>query len=215
MSLWDVSVDRAVRIVMTLLVIGGIVAVVIHANRPAPGVEAFLAANPGWTLDHPENSPVRLNDASGRGEVLIAPDDIGPHRAERVDCAEVQAAFPSWFSLPDAPIGNCLRLHDTTPPTLVLNMRTTLTVHSIWDRGYQPTLDRLRLGHHGGRSGRFQEAEDTDKPGSEASGFVESGSLFYSVDPPPGSADRTVSIVAYARAGTTQLIFSFRTGSRP
>lgn len=209
------DLNRIVRLVMTLLAIAGGVGFIVYANRPDVGVEGFLKSNPGWTVDSPGNSPVRLDDASGRGDVLIAPDDVGPHRVERVDCAEVRAAFPSWFQLPDAPLGNCLRLHDITPPTLVLNMRTTLSASDIWDRGYQPTIERLKLGHYGGRSGRFQRPEDTDKPAGEATSFNESGSLHYVIEPRDGSGERTVSVGAYARAGNTNLIFTFRLGPRP
>ena len=208
------GLDRIVRLVMTLLVIAGVVGVVVYANRPDPEVDGFLDANPGWTLETPRHSPVRLDDASGRGEVLIVPDDVGPHRVERVDCAELRAAFPSWFQLPDAPLGNCLRLHDLAPPTLVLNMRSTLSATEIWDRGYQPTIDRLKLGYYGGRSGRFQRPEDSDKPASEATPFQESGSLHYVIDPREGSGERTVYLGAYSRAGTTTLVFTFRLGPR-
>ena len=207
------GVDRIVRLVLTLLVIAGVVGVVVYANRPDPGVEGFLKANPGWTLDTPRYSPVRLDDASGRGEVLIVPDDVGPHRVERIDCADVRPAFPSWFQLPDAPLGNCLRLHDLAPP--VLNMRSALSATEIWNRGYQPTIDRLKLDYYGGRAGRFQRPEDSDKPASEATPFQESGSLHYVIEPRAGSGERTVYLGAYSRAGTTTLVFTFRLGPRP
>lgn len=213
--IYTLDLDRMVRVAMVLLLIAAAIGAVVYANRPDPGVEGFRKVNPGWTLQTPANSAVRLDDTSGRGEVLIVPDDVGPHRVERVDCAEVRAAFPSWFQLPDAPVGNCLRLHDIAPPTLLLNMRTTLSATDIWDRGYQPTIERLKLGHYGGRSGRFQRPEDSDKPASEMASFQESGSLHYVIDPRDGSGERTVYVGAYARAGTTNLIFAFRLGSRP
>jgi len=207
-------VENLVRnVVIVGLIVAAIVGAYLHLTRAPGGAEQMQKANPGWTVTAMDGAPVIADDASGRGEVMLHPDDLGPHRIERVDCAEVRAAFPKWFMLPDAPAGNCLRLHDATPPTLVLNVRSPMRITQLWDRQYAPLLDRLKLVYGGGRSGRFASPEETDGPAGKDLA-PESGVLSYSIDPAAGSGERIVSLAAWGRAGTTRLVFTFRQAPR-
>ena len=193
--------------------VGAAVAIGIYSKRLKGGAAELQQANPGWVVKSPDYSPVFADDGTPAGEVRLRGDDVGPYRIERVDCAEVRAAFPAWFKLPDAPVGNCVRLYDLSPPTLVLNMTTPLTLTEIWDRQLGATADKLELPYSGGRSGRFPSGAETDKPAAQRP--EERGSLGYTVDAPPGSGERAVGIEGERRGGTTRLIFTFRLGQRP
>ena len=147
-------VDGLVRkLVIAALLVAAAVAGWLHLHREPTGTEQFAAANPGWTVTSASFQPVRADDASGRGEVMLRSDDLGPVRIRRVDCDEVRAAWPSWFVLPDVPLGNCARLDDAGQTSWVLNVRTPMPVTHVWDRHFGPLLDRSKLGYGGGRSG--------------------------------------------------------------
>lgn len=201
--------NLARRFVAFALLVAAIVGGYLYLTRDPGPVERLQRTNPGWTVATADGLPVRVDDASGRGEVLLSHDDLGPYRMERVDCDAVKKLFPEWFSLPDVPIGNCLRLHDGERQTWVLNVRTPLPVTQIWDRHYEPVLDRLKLPYSGGRSGRFPEGAETDLPAGQQPP-EEKGSGSYSVYARDGGAEWTVLIAFYRRAGTTELIFRFR-----
>ncbi|MEO5883333.1 MAG: hypothetical protein ABIQ06_13025 [Caldimonas sp.] len=191
------------------LVVGLVVGGWLYLSRDPGGAELLERANPGWTVVAVDGLPVRVDDASGRGDVMISADDLGPSRIQRVDCDEVRKVYPSWFALPDVPLGNCARLDDAEETRWVLNVRTPMPVTQIWDRHFAPLLDRLQLRHWGGRSGRFPEGVETDLPAGQAPP-EEHGAGVYIVDPRPGSAERQVAITFYRYAGTTELVFTFR-----
>ena len=204
------SIDRLVR----KLTIAGLVAAAAVAGwfwlNPEPtSSELFAAANPGWTVVSKSSRPVRVDDASGRGEVMLRNDDLGPARLRRVDCDEVRKAWPSWFVLPDVLLGNCARLDHAGETSWVLNVTTPMPVTQIWDRYYGPLLDKLQLGYYGGRSGRFPEGAETDVPAGQAPP-EESGAGGYMIDPRPGSGELQTAIAFWRYAGTTELVFTFR-----
>ena len=200
-------IDRLVRkLVIAGLVVGAAVAGWLHLNQEPTGSELFAEANPGWTVVARSGHPVRVDDASGRGDVLMRSDDLGAVRIRRVDCDEVKKAYPSWFVLPDVLPGNCARLDDAGETSWVLNVSTPMPVTQIWDRHYEPLLDRLQLGYNGGRSGRFPEGAETDLPAGQAP--LSSGG--YYIDAKPGSGERQTAIAFWRYAGTTELVFTFR-----
>jgi hypothetical protein len=202
--------EKAVRkLVIVALVVGAIVAGVLWLTREPSAVELLEQANPGWTVEAESGMPVRVDDASGRGEVMLGTDDLGSYRIRRVDCEEVRKVYPSWFALPDVPIGNCVRLGDDGETKWVLNVRTPMPVIEVWDRHFGPLLDRLQLPYWGGRSGRFPEGAETDLPAGQTPP-EERGAGGYIVDPRPGSGERQVAIAFYRYAGTTELVFTFR-----
>ena len=176
-----------------------VVGVVVYMTRPEWGVAELRKANPGWKVSG-GYSPIHLDDGTAVGEVLVGGDDAGPVRVERIDCEEVRKVFPTWFQLPDAPIGNCARLGNAAPHTLVLNLRTTIPARELWERLYEPTADRLKLGYSGGSSSR----------GASDSANRNASSMGYSIDPAPGSGDRHVAIEAHSYRGATTAIFTFR-----
>jgi len=202
------------RLVIAGLAVGAVVAGYLYLTREPSGAQLLERANPGWTVAAADGLPVRADDASGRGDVMLNADDIGPYRLGRVDCDEVRKVFPKWFVLPDTPVGNCARLDDAGRTTWVLNVRTPMRITQVWDRHYGPLLDRLQLGYSGGRSGRFPEGAETDLPAGQEPP-EERGAGGYSVHPRDGSGERIVHIAFYARAGTTELIFTFRPDPPP
>jgi hypothetical protein len=197
------------KLPIVALVAGAIVAGWLYVDREPSAVELLQQVNPGWTVVAADGRPVRVDDASGRGDVMISGDDLGPSRIRRVDCDEVKKLYPAWFALPDVPIGNCARLDGEDGTRWVLNVTTPMTVAEIWDRHFGPLLDRLQIGYGGGRSGRFPEGAETDLPAGQTPP-EERGAGGYIVDPRPGSGERPVAIAFYADAGTTELIFTFR-----
>ena len=202
--------ERLVRkLVIAGLFVGAMVAGWLYLDREPSAVELLGQANPGWTVVAADGRPVRVDDASGRGAVLVSGDDLGPSRLRRVDCAEVQKVYPAWFALPDVPIGNCARLDGDEGTRWVLNVSTPMPVAEIWDRHFGPLLDRLQLGYSGGRSGRFPEGAETDLPAGQTPP-QERGAGGYIVDPRPGSGERPVAIAFYADAGRTELVVTFR-----
>jgi hypothetical protein len=203
-------VDSLVRkLVIAALLAAAAVAGWLHLQREPTGTEQFATANPGWTVTSASSQPVRADDASGRGEVMLRSDDLGPVRIRRVDCEEVRAAWPGWFVLPDVPLGNCARLDDAGQTSWVLNVRTPMPVTHVWDRHFGPLLDRWKLGYGGGRSGRFPEGVETDLPAGQAPP-EERGAGGYLIDPRPGSGERQTAIAFWRYAGTTELVFTFR-----
>jgi hypothetical protein len=84
----------------------------------------------------------------------------------------------------------------------------------IWDRHYTPLLDRLKLDYGGGRSGVFPEGAETGLPAGQEPPD-ERGAGGYRIYPRQGSGERIVSIAFYCRAGTTDLIFTFRPPGPP
>ena len=183
----------------------------LYMSRPLGSVVELQQANPGWKVRGEGYSPIHFDDGSPAGEILIGGDDAGPYRLERIDCADVKKAFPAWFQLPDAPLGNCARLGNGAPYTLVLNMRTDIAAIELWERLYEPTADRLQLGYSGGSSSRRPKgtaASDTDAARYPSS-------IGFSIDPPPGSGDRKVAIHADSVHGSTRVIFTFRPYSPP
>jgi hypothetical protein len=191
------------------LVVGPIIAGLFWLTREPSGAELLEQANPGWTVVAESAMPVRVDDASGRGEVLLSTDHLGPYRIRRVDCEEVRKVYPGWFALPDVPIGNCIRVDDAGETSWVLNVRTPMPVTEVWDRHFAPLLDRLQLPYWGGRSGRFPEGAETDLPAGQTPP-EEHGTGGYRVDPRPGSGERQVAIALYRYAGTTELVVTFR-----
>ena len=203
-------IDRLVRkLVIAGLVVGAAFAGWLHLSQEPTGSELFAEANPGWTVLARSGYPVRVDDASGRGDVLLSSDDLGAVRIRRVDCDEVKKAYPSWFVLPDVLPGNCARLDNAGETSWVLNVSTPMPVTQIWDRHYEPLLDRLQLGYNGGRSGRFPEGAETDVPAGQAPP-EESGAGGYYIDPKIGSGERQTAIAFWRYAGTTELVFTFR-----
>ena len=202
------------KLVIAGLVVGAIVAGELWLTREPSAVELLLQANPGWTVVAASGMPVRVDDGSGRGEVMLNADDLGPALIRRVDCEEVRKVYPGWFALPDVPIGNCVRLDDVAETSWVLNVSTPMRVTEVWDRHFGPLLDRLQLGYAGGRSGRFPEGAETDLPAGQEPP-EERGAGGYIVDPRPGSGERPVSIAFYRYTGTTELVFTFRPPPSP
>jgi len=202
------------KLAIVAIGIGAIVAGVLWLTREPNGVALLEQANPGWTVVAESALPVRVDDASGGGEVMLSTDHLGPYRIRRVDCEEVRKVYPSWFALPDVPIGNCVRLDDGAETNWVLNVITPMPVTEVWDRHFAPLLDRLQLGYWGGRSGRFPEGAETDLPAGQTPP-EERGAGSYRVDPRPGSGERQVAIAFYRYAGTTELIFTFLPPSSP
>ena len=198
------------KLVIAGLVGGGVVAGGHHyLTREPSSAELFAQANPEWTVSAADGRPVHVDDASGRGDVMLRADDLGPYRIRRVDCDEVRQVYPTWFSLPDVPIGNCARLDDAEGTRWVLNVRTPMPVTQVWDRHYGPLLDRLQLGYAGGRSGRFPEGPETDLPEGQKPP-EERGAGGYLIDPREGSGERQVAIAFYRWSETTELVFTFR-----
>jgi hypothetical protein len=193
-----------------LLSAGAVVAVfagfVAYMTRLQGGAAELQEANPTWKVTSRGYTPIGLDDGSAAGELLIGGDDSGPFHVERIGCDEVRRVFPSWFELPDAPIGNCGRLGNAPPYTLVLNLRTTTPVPELWDRLYEPTVTRLKLDYGGGWSGPASGSANTGRRAS---------AMYYSVDPAASSGDRKVAIEARWVDGTTTAIFTFRPASSP
>lgn len=206
--------DLVRKLVVAGLVVGALVAGWMVLTREPTSSEMFEAANPGWTVVARSGRPVRVDDASGRGDVMLRSDDLGPARIRRVDCDEVRKVYPSWFALPDVLPGNCARLDDDGETSWVLNVSTPLPVTHIWDRHFGPLLDRQQLGYVGGRSGRFPEGAETDLPAGQAPP-EEHGAGGYLVDPKPGSGERETAIGFWRHAGTTELVFTFRPAPPP
>ena len=207
--------DRSVRkLVLLGLVAGALVGGWLWLEREPDAAALFEKANPGWTIATADGRPARVDDASGRGDVMLSGDDVGPARIRRIDCEELRTVRPRWFTLPDVLPGACARLDGDDGARWVLNVTTPMPVTQIWDRHYAPLLDRLGLGYSGGRSGRFPEGAETDLPVGQAPP-EERGSGSYLVDPPPNSGERPVAIAFYRWAGTTELVFTFRPPSPP
>ncbi len=183
----------------------------VYMSRPLDGVVEMQKANPGWKVRGEGYSPIHLDDGTPAGVVLIGGDDVGPYRVERIDCAEVKKAFPAWFHLPDAPIGNCARLGNAEPYTLVLNLHTDMPAVELWERLYEPTADRLQLGYSGGSSSR--RPKGTAPSDTDAARYP--SSIGFSIDPATGSGDRKVAIQADSLHGSTRVIFTFRPYSPP
>ena len=202
------------RLVIAALVVAAGVGTYLYLTREPSGAELLEKANPGWTVAAADGLPVHVDDGSGRGVVMLGADDVGPYRIVRVDCDEVRKLFPKWLSLPDAPVGNCVRLHDADRTTWVLNVRTPMRVTQVWDRGHGPLLDRLQLGYGGGRSGRFPEGVETDLPAGQEPP-EERGAGGYIVYPREGSGDRIVHIAFYRWTGETDLVFTLRPPDPP
>ena len=208
-------VDRLVR----MLVIAGLVVAAAAfgwrwLDREPDAAALFERANPGWTITTADGRPARVDDASGKGELMLSHDELGPARLQRVDCDEVKKAYPGWFVLPDVALGNCARLDGEGGTRWVLNVTTPMPVTQVWDRHFEPLVDRLRLGYNGGRSGRFPEGAQTDLPAGQAPP-EERGAGGYYIDPPIGSGERVVAIAFYRWAGTTELVFTFRPPAPP
>ena len=203
-------VDDLVRkLVAAGLVVGAGFAAWSWWAREPTGGELFEAANPGWTVVEKKGRPVLVDDASGRGDVMLRSDDLGPARIRRVDCDEVRKVYPSWFVLPDVAPGNCARLDEGAETRWVLNVSTPMPVTQVWDRHFGPLLDKQQLGYAGGRSGRFPEGAETDLPAGQAPP-EERGAGGYLIDPKPGSGERETAIGFWRQAGTTELVFTFR-----
>ena len=201
--------DLVRKLVVAGLVAGAAVAGWLYLNQEPTSSERFTEANPGWSVVAKSGWPVRVDDASGSGEVMLRSDDLGPARLRRVDCEEVRKAWPSWFVLPDVPLGNCARLDEAGETSWVLNVTTPMPVTQIWDRHFGPLLDRLQLGYAGGRSGRFPEGAETDLPAGQAPP-EERGAGGYLIDPKHGSGERQTAIGFWRYAGKTELVFTFR-----
>ena len=122
----------------------------LYMMRLQGGSLELQQANPGWKVQSRNFGPLRIDDDSPAGEVFINSEDTGSYRIARVDCAEVRNVFPAWFTLPDVPLGNCVRLGAAQPYTWVLNLRTPTPIPDLWDRLYQPTVERLGLSADGG-----------------------------------------------------------------
>jgi hypothetical protein len=202
------------KLVIAGLVVGAAVAGWLWLEREPEPAELFQRANPGWTIATADGRPARVDDASGKGALMLSHDDLGPARIRRVDCEEVRKVWPAWFVLPDVPLGNCARLDGEDGTRWVLDVTTPMPVTQIWDRHFEPRLDRLKLGYNGGRSGRFPEGAETDLPAGQAPP-EERGAGGYLVDPPFGSGERVVAIAFYRWAGTTELVFTFRPPPAP
>ena len=203
-------IDRlARRLAIAALAIGALVGGWFYLVREPDAAELFEKANPGWTVVTAGGRPARADDASGRGELMLSGDDLGPSRIRRVDCDEVKKAWPRWFVLPDVPLGNCARLDGEDGTRWVLDVTTPMRVTEVWDRHFGPLVDRLKLGYSGGRSGRFPEGAATDLPAGQAPP-EEKGTAVYLVEPPFGSSERAVAIAFYRWGGTTELVFTFR-----
>ena len=203
-------VDRLVR---KLVIVGLVVAAAafgwLWLDREPGAAALFERANPGWTITTADGRPARVDDASGKGELMLSHDELGPARLQRVDCDEVKKAYPGWFELPDVQPGNCARLDDAGETSWILNASTPMRVTQVWDRHFGPLLDKHRLGYAGGRSGRFPEGAETDLPAGQEPP-EEKGAGGYVVDPRPGSGDRQTAIGFWRHAGTTELVFTFR-----
>ena len=202
------------RLARNVVVVGLLVAAAVggwmYLMREPSGAELLQQANPGWTVVDKNRNPVRADDASGRGEVMLSRDDLfGAARLRRVECDEVRKVWPAWFVLPDVAPGNCARLDGEDGTRWILNVTTPMPVTQIWDRHFAPLVDRLKLGYAGGRSGRFPEGVETDLPAGQAPP-EERGSGGYLIDPPYDSKERQVAISFYRWAGTTELVFTFR-----
>ncbi|MEO8526457.1 MAG: hypothetical protein ABI460_17155 [Caldimonas sp.] len=184
-----------------------------YMMRLQGGAAELQEANPGWKVSGDGYSPIHLDDATPAGEVLIGGDDAGPFLVERIECDEVRKVFPAWFQLPDAPIGNCARLGNAAPYTLVLNMRTDIAAQELWERLYEPTADRLHLGYSGGSSSRMPKGTAPSAAASESARYHSAMSV--SIDPAPDSNDRQLAIQADSYHGSTRVIFTFRPWSPP
>jgi hypothetical protein len=203
-------IDRLVRkAVIFCLVVAAVVGGGMYLARDPSGAELLQQANPGWTVVAKNGRPTRLDDGSGKGELMLGTDDVWSYRVTRVDCDEVKKAWPRWFALPDVMPGNCARLDGDDGARWVLNVTTPMRVTEIWDRHFGPLADRKKLGYAGGRSGRFPEGAATDLPAGQ-SPPEERGAGGYLLDPPIDSGERPVAISFYTYGGSTELIFTFR-----
>lgn len=195
------------------LIGAALVGFVMYQTRPQGAFAELQKANPTWKVSGDRYSPIHLDDTTPAGEVLIGGDDAGPYRVERIDCAEVRKVFPAWFQLPDAPIGNCARLGNAAPYTLVLNMSTDIPASELWERLYEPTADRLKLGYSGGSSSRVPKGTAPSAASAESARYR--SSMGFSIDPAPGSSDPKVAIEGDSYHGSTRVIFTFRPYSPP
>jgi hypothetical protein len=164
----------------------------LYLTRDPSPAERLQRANPGWTVVAVDGRPVHADDASGRGNVMLHPDDVGPYRMERVDCEAVRKVFPQRFTLPDTPVGNCLRLQDGERATWVLNIRTPQPA--------VPLISQLKF-QHGVSPSPEDAAKDLPARGDRGS---------YAVYPREGSGERIVGVAFYRYANNTELIFTFR-----
>lgn len=199
--------NLARKVVILGLAVAAVVGAWMYLLRDPSPAERLQQSSPGWTVVAKDGYPVRADDASGRGEVMLSPDDLfGAKRLGRVDCAEVRKVWPAWFVLPDVALGNCARLDSEDGTRWILNVTTPMQVSQIWEGHFAPIIDRLQLPHVGGRSGRLRQGAAT--AGQAVPDPRGNGS--YTVDPPYGSGERVVAISFYRWSEKTELVFSFR-----
>ena len=98
----NANAENLVRKLMIAGLVGGAIVAGGHyyLTREPSSAELFEQANPGWTAVEADGRPVRVDDASGRGDVMLRGDDLGPYRIRRVDCDEVRKVFPTGSRCP-------------------------------------------------------------------------------------------------------------------
>lgn len=213
-----------------LFVVGGFIAIALaigfYMARLQDAPLELQQANPGWKVQG-RYGTLRLDDATPAGEVYVSSDDAEPYRIERVDCAEVKQVFPGWFHLPDVPLGNCVKLGNAAPYTLVLNLRTATKIPELWDELYQPTVERLGLSANGSwlNGDNVQVGSENlmetsgEKVYAPAPGGANSGrlarSLHYTIEPHVPGVDRKIVIDAFYYGDMTLAVFTFRPEPRP
>ncbi|NUZ07973.1 hypothetical protein [Piscinibacter koreensis] len=204
------------------MVLAGLAAAFWWGRQPSDEVAALASRNPEWSVDS-HLGWVVLTEQATRKRVVIAPEQVGPHRVRRVTCAEVERAFPRWFRLPadsgqHEPLG-CVRVSGPAEDSYVINVLTALEIPKLWDDLYGPVLDTAGLPYAGGHSahGRRGRKLDREVIGAEARPQLSgaspprgSATLAYVVDPEPGSDAFETRITAVHVGDETLLIATFR-----
>jgi hypothetical protein len=177
-------------------------------TSPPDAMDELRQANPGWTVEKPRHMGLRLSDGGG-ADLFINGDDAGPHRLQRLDCAQLAPSLPSWLRLPPGRTEACLQMGHAAPFTWVLNHRTAMPVSVLWERHYAPHLDELELPYWGGSS-----RSGTDGPASTTPGRRHHV-MSYSVDPAHGSTGPQVNLMAFYQGDETVLVVTLRPPAPP
>ena len=201
--------DQLARLLLLVTALGvGAYLAYGYLVGPPDAQSELRQLNPGWTIEKPRHMGLSLSDGSGP-ELFINGDDAGPLRLQRLDCAQLMPAFPSWLRLPPGRTIGCLQMGQTPPFTQVLNHRTDMPITELWSRHFEPHLDELQLPYWGGSTGGGTDGPASSTPGRKYR------SMSYGVDPAPGTAGPQVGLMAFYLRNETVLVITLRPPPRP